>query len=215
MNKPQTVRLEPPFSSRFLFGRLHNDRILLENPNEKISLRWVDYLSQVKLDKKLTRRETLHFIDGDPKNTHVSNLVICKITINKNSDTPTISSPVKAKINSAVRKEIVHKSPPITKEVLTEEYQTLTIPQLSEKYKVNPTTIYDWIKYYNIPLRYSTKRPSKEELEQKLINFKVADLVDHYNVTVATIYTWIKYHKINMYKQYALGRKQQSDSRIL
>lgn len=205
MNKPQTVRLEPPFSSRFLFGRLHNDRILLENPNEKISLRWVDYLSQVKLDKKLTRRETLHFIDGDPKNTHASNLVICKITINKNSDTPTISSPVKVKINSAVRKEIVHKSPPITKEVLNKDYHNLTITQISEKYKIVPATLYNWLEYYNIPLRSSLKRPSQEELEQKLMSFKVANLVDHYNVTIATIYSWIRHYNINMYRQYALG----------
>lgn len=208
MNKPQTIRLEPPFSSRFLFGKLHNDRILLQNPNEKISLRWVDYVSQVKLDKKLTRRETLHFIDGDPKNTHASNLVICKIAINKD-----VNTSVTGTLNSAVKKE--RKNIRVPKEILIEEYQTLTMSQLSEKYKVHPTTIYDWLKYYNIPLRYSTKRPSKEELEQKLINFKVANLVDHYNVTLATIYTWIKHHKINMYKQYALGRKQQSDSRIL
>lgn len=206
MNKPQTVRLEPPFSSRFLFGRLHNDRILLENPNEKISLRWVDYLSQVKLDKKLTRRETLHFIDGDPKNTHANNLVICKIAINKNSDTS-----IKAELNSAVKRKREAKAPPISKETLTNDYQNFTITHLSEKYKVCYGTLYTWLEYYNIPLRSSLKRPSKEELEQLLMNFKVANLVDHYNVTISTIYNWIRHYNINMYRQYALG-KQQSDS---
>jgi hypothetical protein len=204
LNKAQIIRTEHPFSSKFAIGILKDDRLLLQNPNEKISLRWVDYLAQVKLDKKLSRRETLHFIDGDPTNTHVSNLVICKLANAKKDNTKTI---IKSEVKPTVKRN--RTPPPVSKEELIKDYRILTIIQLGEKYKIVRNTIYNWLKYYNIPLKAPLKqpsnKPSKEELEQLLLTSKVPDLVNHFNVSPVTIYSWIRHYKINMYRQYALG----------
>lgn len=211
MNKPQIIRTEHPFSSKFAIGILKDNRLLLQNPNEKISLRWVDYIAQVKLDKKLSRRETLHFIDGDTTNTHVSNLVICKLANAKKDNTNTL---VNSEVRSAVKRK--RAPPPVSKEELIKDYRILTLLQLSEKYKIVRNTIYAWLKYYNIPLKAPLKsasnKPSKEELEQLLLTSKVPDLVNHFNVTPVTIYNWIRQYKINMYRQYALGEAAKHDS---